>query len=162
MPRIQLRDLCGTRSGDKGDIVNIALFAYDAAAYEAIRREVTAARVASHFGGLINGQVSRYEAPNVLALNFVAQVPSAAADPARCAATTSARRWAAGCCAWRSRFRVRSPRRLRGGVRTCRATRASDLVRRAARTPHRGLAAGRGGPVDAALTCAHCPRAPAT
>lgn len=73
MPRIQLRDLCGTRSGDKGDIVNIALFAYDAAAYEAIRREVTAARVASHFGGLINGQVSRYEAPNVLALNFVAQ-----------------------------------------------------------------------------------------
>jgi hypothetical protein len=73
MPRIQLRELCGTRSGDKGDIVNIALFAYDAAAYEAIRREVTATRVASHFGGLINGPVSRYEAPNVLALNFVAQ-----------------------------------------------------------------------------------------
>ena len=73
MPRIQLRDLCGTRSGDKGDTLNIALFAYDAAAYDAIRHEVTAARVAAHFGGLISGPVTRYEAPNVLALNFVAQ-----------------------------------------------------------------------------------------
>jgi len=73
VPRIQLRDLCGTRSGDKGDTVNIALFAYDAAAYEAIRREVTARAVAAHFAGLINGPVTRYEAPNLLALNFVAQ-----------------------------------------------------------------------------------------
>jgi hypothetical protein len=72
MPLIQLRDLCGTRSGDKGDTVNIALFAYDAAAYEAIRREVTAEKVAAHFAGLINGPVRRYEAANVLALNFVA------------------------------------------------------------------------------------------
>jgi hypothetical protein len=73
VPRIQLRDLCGTRSGDKGDTVNIALFAYDPAAYEAIKQEVTAARVAAHFGGLFGGPVQRYEAPNVLALNFVAQ-----------------------------------------------------------------------------------------
>jgi hypothetical protein len=72
MPRIQLRDLCATRSGDKGDTVNIALFAYSPAAYEAIRSEVTAARVAAHFSGLIGGPVRRYEAPNVLALNFVA------------------------------------------------------------------------------------------
>ncbi len=72
MPRVQLRDLCGTRSGDKGDTVNIALFAYDPAAYEAIKQEVTAARVAAHFAGLIGGPVRRYEVPNVLALNFVA------------------------------------------------------------------------------------------
>jgi hypothetical protein len=72
MPLIQLRDLCGTRSGDKGDIVNIALFAYDAAAYGAIRHAVTAERVAAYFAGLFNGTVQRYEVPNVLALNFVA------------------------------------------------------------------------------------------
>jgi hypothetical protein len=66
MPLMQLRDLCGTRSGDKGDIVNIA------AAYEAIRHAVTAERVAAHFAGLFNGTVQRYEVPNVLALNFVA------------------------------------------------------------------------------------------
>ncbi len=72
MPRIQLRDLCGTRSGDKGDTVNIAVFAYSEQAYESIRHEVTAKRVAAHFGGLIGGPVRRYEAPNLLALNFVA------------------------------------------------------------------------------------------
>ena len=73
MARISLRDLCATRAGDKGDIANVALFAYDDAAYEAIRREVTAARVKEHFGSLVLGDVARYEAPNVLALNFVMQ-----------------------------------------------------------------------------------------
>lgn len=72
MPRIRLRELCGTRCGDKGDTVNIALFAYDQETYEVITNEVTAQRVAAHFGSLIAGPVRRYEAPNVLALNFVA------------------------------------------------------------------------------------------
>ncbi len=47
------------------------LLADDAAAYDVIRREVTAARVREHFGALVTGEVERYEAPNVLALNFV-------------------------------------------------------------------------------------------
>jgi hypothetical protein len=71
MARIQLRDLCGTRAGDKGDISNVALFAYDEAAYDAIRGEVTAERVKHHFGSLVLGPVRRYDAANVLALNFV-------------------------------------------------------------------------------------------
>ncbi|MCB9373069.1 MAG: hypothetical protein H6518_09835 [Microthrixaceae bacterium] len=71
MPRIQLRDLCGARSGDKGDISDVSLFADDAAAYEAIRAEVTAERVREHFGTLVQGPVERYEAPNVWALKFV-------------------------------------------------------------------------------------------
>jgi hypothetical protein len=71
MARIQLRDLCGARSGDKGDISDVSLFADDAAAYEAIRAEVTAARVKAHFGELVEGEVERYEAPNVWALKFV-------------------------------------------------------------------------------------------
>ena len=36
MTRIQLRDLCGARSGDKGDISDLSLFADDEAAYEAL------------------------------------------------------------------------------------------------------------------------------
>jgi hypothetical protein len=71
MPTLLLYDLCGYRSGDKGDIANIALLADDAAAYEVIRREVTAERVRAHFATLVTGEVERYEAPNVLALNFV-------------------------------------------------------------------------------------------
>jgi hypothetical protein len=69
--RIQLRDLCGTRAGDKGDIANVALFAYGEAAFAAIRDAVTAERVREHFGSLVTGRVDRYEAPNLLALNFV-------------------------------------------------------------------------------------------
>jgi hypothetical protein len=69
--RIQLRDLCGARSGDKGDISDLSLFADDEAAYEAIRSEVTADRVKAHFGDLVRGPVERFEAPNVLALKFV-------------------------------------------------------------------------------------------
>ena len=68
---IQLRDLCGARSGDKGDISDVSLFADDEAAYEAIRAEVTAERVKAHFGDLVQGEVLRYEARNVLALKFV-------------------------------------------------------------------------------------------
>lgn len=71
MARIQLRDLCGARSGDKGDISDVSLFADDEAAYEAIRAEVTSARVKDHFGTLVQGPVERFEAPNVWALKFV-------------------------------------------------------------------------------------------
>jgi hypothetical protein len=73
MARIQLRDLCATRAGDKGDISNVAIFAYDRAAYDALVEAVTAEKVKAHFGSMVQGDVARYEAPNVLALNFVMQ-----------------------------------------------------------------------------------------
>lgn len=69
--RIQLRDLCAARPGDKGDISDLSLFADDGTAYEAIRAEVTADRVKAHFGSLVRGEVVRYEVPNVWALKFV-------------------------------------------------------------------------------------------
>ncbi len=71
MARVKLRDLCGTRAGDKGDIANVALFAYSPETYEVIAREVTADRVKRHYASLVLGTVTRYEMPNVLALNFV-------------------------------------------------------------------------------------------
>ncbi len=68
----RLHDLgCGYRAGDKGDISNIALFAGDDDVYALIRDAVTVERVRAHFAGLVHGPVERYEAPNVLALNFV-------------------------------------------------------------------------------------------
>jgi hypothetical protein len=71
MTRVQLRDLCGARSGDKGDISDLSLFADNDDAYEAVKAEVTADRVKAHFGDLVEGDVERYEARNVLALKFV-------------------------------------------------------------------------------------------
>jgi len=70
MPRLSLHEICGYRSGDKGDTANAALFADDAEIYDVILREVTAERVQAHFGDMIDGEVIRYEVPNVLALNF--------------------------------------------------------------------------------------------
>src|SRR4051794_13130232 len=71
--RLQLREICGYRAGDKGDIANVAIFADDDETYALIVREVTAARVKEHFGAVVRGRVDRYEAPNVRALNFVMQ-----------------------------------------------------------------------------------------
>jgi hypothetical protein len=71
MARLALRELCGYRAGDKGDIANVALFADDDETYELILREVTAERVKAHFGEMVRGRVDRYEAANVRALNFV-------------------------------------------------------------------------------------------
>ena len=69
--RCQLRDVCGVRSGDKGDVSDISLFADDRATYDALVAEVTPERVANHFGALVRGSVERHLVPNVLALKFV-------------------------------------------------------------------------------------------
>ncbi len=69
--KTQLVRLVHARSGDKGDKANIAIFAPDRATYDILLREVTAERVKHHFQGIATGKVERFEAPNVLALNFV-------------------------------------------------------------------------------------------
>jgi hypothetical protein len=71
MPKMALRELCGYRSGDKGDTSDIALLAYDDATYALIVEQVTAEKVRAHFGSMVRGEVLRYEVPNVRALNFV-------------------------------------------------------------------------------------------
>jgi hypothetical protein len=71
MARTRIVKLAHGRSGDKGDICNVGLVAYDQRGYEILRREVTAERVKAHFGNLIKGAVERYEMPNIRALNFV-------------------------------------------------------------------------------------------
>ena len=69
--RKQLVELAHARSGDKGDIADISLFAPDLEIYDLLAREVTAVRVKKHFEGIITGNVERFEVPNVLALKFV-------------------------------------------------------------------------------------------
>jgi len=59
------------RSGDKGNHANIAVIAYTAAGFAWLREFLTAERVAQYFAPLGPEKVERYEAPNLLALNFV-------------------------------------------------------------------------------------------
>ena len=67
---LQLRYLAHARSGDKGNTANVGLIALEPAYYDLLVREVTAARVARHFRGMVSS-VERFELPNLRALNFL-------------------------------------------------------------------------------------------
>ena len=69
--KIHLSRIAHTRSGDKGDTCNIGVIAYDERDYPILLREVTTERVKRHFGTLVQGDVERYELPNLGALNFL-------------------------------------------------------------------------------------------
>ncbi len=69
--RVPLGSIAHTRSGDKGDTSNIGVIAWDPRHYPVLLREVTPERVKSYFGGLIQGEVERFELPNLGALNFL-------------------------------------------------------------------------------------------
>lgn len=67
---VQLRWLAHARSGDKGDTANVGLIALEPEYYPILVKEVTRARVARHFRGMVSG-VERFELPNLNALNFL-------------------------------------------------------------------------------------------
>ena len=67
---VQLRWLAHARSGDKGNTANVGLIALEPELYPILVREVTTARVARHFKGMVSG-VQRFELPNLHALNFL-------------------------------------------------------------------------------------------
>ncbi len=69
--KVQLVKLAHARSGDKGDTANVGLIALKPGFYPVLAKKVTAARVARHFKGIIEGDVERFELPNLNALNFL-------------------------------------------------------------------------------------------
>ncbi len=70
--RVLLQHLAHTRSGDKGDTSNVAVIAYHPALYAPLKAQLTAARFKTFYGGVIKGEVLRYEIDRLSALNFVA------------------------------------------------------------------------------------------
>jgi hypothetical protein len=69
--RVRLVDIAHARSGDKGDTANVGIIALKPEWYPLIERDLTRARVAHHFRGVIVGEVERFELPNLKALNFL-------------------------------------------------------------------------------------------
>lgn len=69
--RIPLSRLAHTRSGDKGDTVNVGVIAYRPEDYPVLVRELTPERVKTYFGERVKGSVERFELPNLGALNFL-------------------------------------------------------------------------------------------
>lgn len=69
--KIPLSKIAYARSGDKGDGSNVGVVAYNAECYEIIKAALTTKRIKEHFKEICFGEVDRYEAPNLLALNFI-------------------------------------------------------------------------------------------
>ncbi len=71
MQKVPLSRLAYSRSGDKGDGSNVGVVAYSNAIYNFLKKELTPERVKEHFHGICEGEVERFEADNLLALNFI-------------------------------------------------------------------------------------------
>ncbi len=64
-------EIAHSRSGDKGNISNISLIAFNRSDYESLAKLVTAKRVKAWLDSRVQGEVVRYELPQLGALNFV-------------------------------------------------------------------------------------------
>jgi len=69
----KLHELAHARAGDKGDTLTLALFAYREDDYALLRSQVTAQAVKQHLGHVVQGEVRRFEVPNLHALQFVCE-----------------------------------------------------------------------------------------
>lgn len=68
---MKVRAIAHSRTGDKGNISNISVVAFEPKNYETLRRYLTPQAVKQHFGWVVQGEVVRYELPQLGALNFV-------------------------------------------------------------------------------------------
>ena len=71
MAKVKLSEFAMARSGDKGDGSNVGIFVTNEADYEFLKRELTVERVRKNFEKICFGEITRFEAPNILALNFL-------------------------------------------------------------------------------------------
>ena len=68
---VRVFDLAHSRTGDKGDRVNVSVIAYDEAGFHHLREHLTCDRVMETFAPLAAGPCQRFELPRLRALNFV-------------------------------------------------------------------------------------------
>lgn len=69
--KVRLLDIAHARSGDKGDTANVGVLALRPEWYPVLELYVTRDAVRRHFSGVIDGDVERFELPNLYALNFL-------------------------------------------------------------------------------------------
>jgi len=68
--QVPLYRIAHVRSGDKGNTAILGVFAYTPDLYPLLREMVTADVVSGTYHGVVAGPVTRYEVPNIEALNF--------------------------------------------------------------------------------------------
>jgi len=68
---MRIQEVAYARSSDKGDHVDISVFAYTEESYQKLSQMLTAERVRQFFEPMGIGAVACYPVPNLLALKFV-------------------------------------------------------------------------------------------
>ena len=71
MKKMLLRDLAWARSGDKGDISDLGLMAFNEKNYEILKREITPESIKGFFKDVVKGDVKVYRMDNILAIKVV-------------------------------------------------------------------------------------------
>ena len=69
--QVRLLDIAHARSGDKGDTANVGVIASRPEWYPVLADRLTLDVVREHFRGMIDGDVERFELPNIGAVNFL-------------------------------------------------------------------------------------------
>lgn len=68
---VKVYELGHSRAGDKGNTSNVSVIAYDDNAWQILREQLTVERVMHAYSHIAKGPVTRYELPQLRALNFV-------------------------------------------------------------------------------------------
>ncbi|MFH0897421.1 MAG: hypothetical protein V1850_05170 [Candidatus Bathyarchaeota archaeon] len=68
---VMLKDLAYARSGDKGDVSNIGLQAFNKKNYEILRKKLTPENIRAFWNGEVKGDIKIYELPNLDSLEIV-------------------------------------------------------------------------------------------
>ncbi len=66
-----VRDIAHARAGDKGNISNVSVWAYDPEDFDLLKRALTPERIKREFPALVHGRVDRYVIEHLHGLNFV-------------------------------------------------------------------------------------------
>ncbi len=69
--KVELRQVAHSRSGDKGNTLNVAVIAYEPTLYPVIKSQLTVQTVSKCYSGIFKGAVVRYEVDRLGVLNFV-------------------------------------------------------------------------------------------
>jgi hypothetical protein len=68
---MKLRELAHSRTGDKGNTLNVSVICHDPKHYEHLREQLHPERVKAWLADFVHGEVLRYELPRLAAFNFV-------------------------------------------------------------------------------------------
>ena len=71
MKKVEVRELAYCRSGDKGDISNVGVLAFNEKNYQILLKQLTPERIKAHYKGMVKGDIEIYPMPNLNAIEVV-------------------------------------------------------------------------------------------